>query len=52
MLRISVLRCGAVIHAENPAPAVIFFHGNAELIDYQDVIIRGYHRLEYSVLLP
>jgi len=38
--------------AAHPGPAVIFFHGNAELIDYQDDITLGYHQLGYSVLLP
>jgi len=37
---------------DHPAPVVIFFHGNAELIDYQDDIVRNYHRLGISVLLP
>ncbi len=37
---------------ETPAPAVIFFHGNGEIIDYLDDIVAGYHRLGYSVLLP
>ena len=37
---------------ENPAPAVMFFHGNAEVIDYQDHIVEGYHRLGVSVMLP
>jgi len=34
-----------------PAPVVQFFHGNAELIDHQADIIRGYHALGVSVLL-
>ncbi len=38
--------------AEHPAPAVIFFHGNCELIDYQDDYVRAYHKLGWSVLLP
>ena len=33
-------------------PLAVFFHGNAELIDDQDVIIGGYHKLGVSVLLP
>ncbi len=37
---------------EVPAPAVMFFHGNAEIIDYQDHIVAGYHRLGVSVMLP
>jgi hypothetical protein len=41
---------GAV--AEDPAPVVIFFHGNAEIIDHQHTIVEGYHRLGCSVLLP
>jgi len=38
--------------AENPAPAVVYFHGNAEIIDHQPPIVRGYQRRGYSVLLP
>ncbi|MEM9295614.1 MAG: alpha/beta hydrolase [Planctomycetota bacterium] len=34
-----------------PGPAVIHFHGNAELIDHQEHIVMGYHRLGVSVLL-
>ena len=37
---------------ERPAPAVIFFHGNAELIDYQSTVVEGYRKLGCSVLLP
>ena len=35
-----------------PGPVVVFFHGNAETIDYHDHTIEGYHRLGLSVLLP
>jgi len=38
--------------ADAEKPAVVFCHGNAEIIDYQDTVIRGYHRLGCSVLLP
>lgn len=34
-----------------PLPAVIFAHGNAELIDGQLAMVHGYHRLGISVLL-
>ena len=37
---------------ETPAPAVVFFHGNAELIDHQADIVAGYRRMGVSVLLP
>ena len=37
---------------DRPAPVVVFFHGNAELIDFQDEIVSGYRRLGVSVLLP
>ena len=37
---------------EHPAPVVIFFHGNAELIDNQVWFVRKYHELGCSVLLP
>ncbi len=35
-----------------PAPLVIYCHGNAELIDFQDFVLAGYRRLGVSVLLP
>lgn len=38
--------------AERPGPLVFFFHGNAELIEGQDDIVRVYRRLGCSVLLP
>jgi uncharacterized protein len=38
--------------AESPAPIVVHFHGNAEVIDYQDDVIALYRRLGFSVLLP
>lgn len=34
------------------SPVVIFFHGNAEIIDFQDTIVQGYQKLGCSVLLP
>jgi fermentation-respiration switch protein FrsA (DUF1100 family) len=37
--------------AETPAPAVIFFHGNGEIADYQHDVVAGYHALGCSVLL-
>jgi len=37
--------------ADRPAPLVVFFHGNAELIDHQFGIIDLYHRLGVSVLM-
>ena len=40
--------CGA----EHPCPAVIYFHGNAELIDEEWHFVRGYHDLGWSVLMP
>lgn len=36
----------------HPAPVVMFFHGNAELSDYQDFVVEGYRRMGWSVLLP
>jgi fermentation-respiration switch protein FrsA (DUF1100 family) len=36
----------------HPVPVVMFFHGNAEVIDYQDHVVRAYHRLGLSVLMP
>lgn len=35
-----------------PRPLVVFFHGNAELIDHQSDIIELYHAMGVSVLLP
>jgi fermentation-respiration switch protein FrsA (DUF1100 family) len=32
-------------------PLVVFFHGNAEVIDHQEDTVRGYHRLGCSVAL-
>lgn len=37
--------------AESPAPLAVFFHGNAELIDQQQAIIRLYHGLGVSVFM-
>lgn len=37
---------------EHPAPAVVFCHGNAELIDHLSWFVRKYHTLGCSVLLP
>ena len=36
----------------NPLPAVVFFHGNAEVIDQWVNLATGYHQLGCSVLLP
>jgi fermentation-respiration switch protein FrsA (DUF1100 family) len=38
--------------AERPAPAVVFFHGNAETIDDQVPLAGAYARLGVIVLLP
>jgi len=37
--------------AGTQAPAVLFAHGNAELIDHQWAVVRGYRRLGVSVML-
>ena len=37
--------------SSHPTPAVLYAHGNAELIDYQHDLIRGYSRLGVSVML-
>lgn len=42
---------GDGVDAEHPGPAVMFAHGNAELIDYQLVMIEGYRRMGVSVML-
>ncbi len=38
--------------ADNPAPVVVFFHGNAEIVDIEHDIVEGYQQLGCSVLLP
>ncbi|HSW45492.1 MAG TPA: alpha/beta hydrolase [Phycisphaerae bacterium] len=40
------------VSADRPGPAVVFCHGNAEVIDYQDSVVRAYHDMGVSVLLP
>jgi len=40
------------VTSTHPSPVVIFFHGNRELIDYQENFIRGYQRFGCSVFLP
>jgi hypothetical protein len=37
---------------DQPAPVVVFFHGNAETIDFHDDIVAGYTQRGISVLLP
>ena len=36
---------------QRPAPVVVYYHGNAEIIDQQESVVRMYHRLGVSVLL-
>ncbi len=36
---------------QEPAPLVVFFHGNAETIDDQDFILAGYQRMGVNVLI-
>ena len=38
--------------AHSPSPAVIYAHGNAELIDDCEPIAAAYHALGYAVLVP
>jgi len=38
--------------AAKPAPVAIFFHGNAEIIDYMDEIVTPYRKVGVSVFLP
>jgi uncharacterized protein len=40
------------VSAERPGPVAIFCHGNCEIIDYKDDIVRAYHSIGCSVLLP
>lgn len=39
-------------NGDGPMPLVVFFHGNAELIDHQQGVVQMYHDLGISVLLP
>lgn len=43
---------GDGVSAQKPGPAVIFAHGNGELIDHWPQTLAGYRRLGISVLLP
>ena len=43
---------GRGVSAQSPGPAVIFAHGNAELIDHWPEALAAYRRLGVSVLLP
>lgn len=43
---------GAGVSAERPGPAVLFAHGNGELIDHWPELLAAYRRLGVSVLLP
>lgn len=43
---------GDGVDAEHPGPAVIFTHGNAELIDHWPAALARYRRLGVSVVLP
>lgn len=43
---------GEGVDADRPGPAVIFAHGNGELIDDWPDLLVGYRRLGVSVLLP
>lgn len=38
--------------APAPAPLMILFHGNAEIIDYQDWHVEHYRQMGYAVFLP
>ncbi len=42
---------GHGVSADHPGPAVIFAHGNAELIDDQGSMVYGYRKMGVSVLL-
>lgn len=36
----------------SPAPLVVYFHGNAEIIDDQSRIITGYQEMGFGILMP
>ena len=40
------------VSASHPGPAAVFCHGNAEIIDFKDAMVRAYHSIGCSVLLP
>lgn len=42
----------ARVASSRPGPVAIFFHGNAEIIDFEDEIVQPYLGLGVSVLLP
>lgn len=42
----------ARVATSRPGPVAIFFHGNAEIIDFEDEIVQPYLGLGVSVLLP
>ncbi len=46
------LLAGDGVDANRPGPAVIFAHGNAELIDHWPAALARYRRLGVSVVLP
>lgn len=43
---------GDGVSAERPGPAVIFCHGNGELIDYWPEVLSAYRAMGVSLLLP
>src|SRR5262249_32408434 len=43
---------GQGVSAETPGPAVLFAHGNAELIDDWPLLLKAYRTLGVSVALP
>ncbi|MCC6578832.1 MAG: alpha/beta hydrolase [Phycisphaeraceae bacterium] len=43
---------GIGVDDQHPGPMVMYFHGNAELIDYLDDVILAYWQRGISVLLP
>ncbi len=42
---------GYGVNEGSPGPVVMFFHGNAELIDYQDMVVAQYIQRGISVML-
>lgn len=43
---------GVGVSKEHPAPMVMYFHGNGELIDFQDQVVSEYTKRGINVLLP
>ena len=48
----ALLLPGAGVSRESPGPLLVYFHGNAELIDHQPAMMANYVNLGINVLVP